>query len=32
MAGSPSASPLSFLMNALVAVLVISFAVLVRRP
>jgi DHA1 family bicyclomycin/chloramphenicol resistance-like MFS transporter len=32
MAGSQSALPLSFLMNALVAVLVISFAALVRRP
>ncbi|AMN44229.1 multidrug effflux MFS transporter [Rhodoplanes sp. Z2-YC6860] len=32
MAGAPSALPLSFLMNALVAVLVISFAALVRRP
>lgn len=32
MAGSPSAMPLSFLMDALVLVLAVSFAALVRRP
>jgi DHA1 family bicyclomycin/chloramphenicol resistance-like MFS transporter len=32
MAGSPSAMPLSLLMDVLVVVLAVSFAVLVRRP